>query len=224
MIVSPTPSIRAIEVHRSAGTGCPRRAESGAVYPRLPPPRLRLLHNVEDSCLSGTLLYNQRTYVSHFLATLTNHDEVVCRSLQPGPALDSCQCSEVFHRISRTKRKGPPGTEDRGSGRSSRMCVFVIVIATQPVERSQKMQNSIQGSQEVGLAIGLQSCSNPAMPCYPPSQAVGTVLYKGPFNPEIHEKPGEPYQNFTVTIPTAKYFKGKAQLSVDRFHLIGVCL
>jgi len=81
--------------------------------------------------------------------------------------------------------------------------------------------NSIQGSIEVGMVIGLQSCSDPTRPCYPPSQAVGSVLYNGRYNPVIHEQPGRPYQNFTVTIPTADYFVGKAQLSVDRFHLIG---
>ncbi|KAF8075234.1 hypothetical protein FPV67DRAFT_1446176 [Lyophyllum atratum] len=80
--------------------------------------------------------------------------------------------------------------------------------------------NSIQGSIEVGIVIGLQSCpvSDPTRPCLPPSQAVGAVLFKGTFNPVLHEQPGRPYQNFTVTIPN---FLGKAQLSVSRFHLIG---
>ncbi|GLB41549.1 hypothetical protein LshimejAT787_1001490 [Lyophyllum shimeji] len=79
--------------------------------------------------------------------------------------------------------------------------------------------NSIMGSIEVGLAIGLQSCAD--RPCAPANQAIGTVLYHGPYDPEFHEKPGMPYQNFTVTVPTADYFNGKAQLSVNRFHLIG---
>ncbi|KAF8075235.1 hypothetical protein FPV67DRAFT_1665963 [Lyophyllum atratum] len=81
--------------------------------------------------------------------------------------------------------------------------------------------NSIQGSIEVGIVIGLQSCSDPTRTCYPPAQAVGSVLYKGTYNPVLHEQPGRPYQNFTITIPTADYFQGKAQLSVSRFHLIG---
>ncbi|GLB41550.1 hypothetical protein LshimejAT787_1001500 [Lyophyllum shimeji] len=82
--------------------------------------------------------------------------------------------------------------------------------------------NSIQGSIEVGMVIGLQACEYPGSPgCYPPNQAVGNVLYNGRYDPVLHEMPGRPYENFTVTIPTGDYFVGKTQLSVDRFHLIG---
>ncbi|KAG6832763.1 hypothetical protein H0H87_000416 [Tephrocybe sp. NHM501043] len=83
--------------------------------------------------------------------------------------------------------------------------------------------NSIQGSIEVGMVIGLQSCpvTNP-YPCAPPQQQVGSVLFSGQFNPVLHEQPGRPYENFTVMIPDTDYFSGRAQLSVDRFHLIGV--
>jgi hypothetical protein len=59
-------------------------------------------------------------------------------------------------------------------------------------------------------------------PCAPPNQQVGSVLYKGTYNPQLHEMPGRPYQNFTVTVPDVDYFVGRAQLSVSRFHLIGV--
>lgn len=81
--------------------------------------------------------------------------------------------------------------------------------------------NSIQGSVEVGMVIGLQSCSDLTRPCFPPSQAVGSVLYNGRYKPVLHEQPGRPYQNFTVTIPDLDYMVGRAQLSVSRFHLIG---
>ncbi|RDB18469.1 hypothetical protein Hypma_000294 [Hypsizygus marmoreus] len=82
--------------------------------------------------------------------------------------------------------------------------------------------DSLQGSTEVGIVIGLQSCpiTNP-FPCAPPNEQVGTILYKGKYKPKLHEQPGRPYQNFTVTIPDADYFVGRAQLSVVRFHLIG---
>ncbi|KAF9565780.1 hypothetical protein CPC08DRAFT_159089 [Agrocybe pediades] len=82
--------------------------------------------------------------------------------------------------------------------------------------------NSIQGSTEVGMIIGLVSCA--AEPndgvCPPPEEQVGRVLFNGDFNPALHEIPGEPYQNFTVTVPN-DFPLGLAQLSTGRFHLIG---
>jgi hypothetical protein len=83
------------------------------------------------------------------------------------------------------------------------------------------MQNSIQGSQEAGLAIGLFSCPNQT-PCKPPSEEMGFVLYDGPYDPQLHEMPGRPYQNITVTIPPAYFLSGRALLTTSRFHLIGV--
>ncbi|KAF8881890.1 hypothetical protein BD779DRAFT_1473190 [Infundibulicybe gibba] len=82
------------------------------------------------------------------------------------------------------------------------------------------VQNSIQGSREVGLAIGLLSC--PDTPCTPPGLRIGTVLFTGQFAPVLHEIPGKPYQNFSVTLsPDVFIQKGTAELNVDRFHLIG---
>ncbi|KAG6809479.1 hypothetical protein H0H92_016086 [Tricholoma furcatifolium] len=88
----------------------------------------------------------------------------------------------------------------------------IIVQVVRPV--------SIEGSIEVGIVIGLLSCPvTSPYPCPPPSQEVGSVLFNGHFDPEMHEQPGRPYENFTVTIPEG--IPGRAQLSVDRFHLIG---
>ena len=38
----------------------------------------------------------------------------------------------------------------------------------------------------------------------------------------LHEQPGRPYQNFTVTVPSLSSDTKTAQLAVARFHLIGV--
>ncbi|KAJ6604967.1 hypothetical protein B0H10DRAFT_2229276 [Mycena sp. CBHHK59/15] len=73
-------------------------------------------------------------------------------------------------------------------------------------------------SVEVGIAIAIQSC--PISPCSPPSKALGTVLFTGPFTPAIHGIPSRPYQNFSVPIPD-NFGTGRAQLSVSRFHLLG---
>ncbi|KAF8157977.1 hypothetical protein B0H34DRAFT_656469 [Crassisporium funariophilum] len=82
--------------------------------------------------------------------------------------------------------------------------------------------NSLQGSTEVGIVIGLQSCvTHPDGQCAPPNQSVGSVLFNGDYNPQLHEQPGRPYQNFTVTIPTG-FPSGGVQLASARFHLVGV--
>lgn len=51
---------------------------------------------------------------------------------------------------------------------------------------------------------------------------MGAVLFRGMYNPKLHEMPGRPYQNFTVTIPPEYFLQGRALLTVTRFHLIGV--
>ncbi|KIK58305.1 hypothetical protein GYMLUDRAFT_75057 [Collybiopsis luxurians FD-317 M1] len=79
--------------------------------------------------------------------------------------------------------------------------------------------NSIQGSIEVGLAIGVLTCT-PGFPCPDPTSQMGTVLYNGQYNPKLHELPGEPYENFTLTIPTGLP-TGQSQIGVVRLHLIG---
>ena len=84
------------------------------------------------------------------------------------------------------------------------------------------MQNSIQGSTEAGLVIGLLSCTNNPEGCPGPDVEVGTILYNKKLNPTIH--PGEedgPYENFTFTVPN-DFPAGAAQLSTNRLHLIGV--
>ncbi|KAF9031443.1 hypothetical protein BJ165DRAFT_1306002, partial [Panaeolus papilionaceus] len=82
--------------------------------------------------------------------------------------------------------------------------------------------NSIQGSIEAGLVIGLLPCqwftTDPQ--CPPPSAQIGSILFNGKFSPQFHEIPGQPYQNFTVTVP-AEFPLGVAQLATARFHLIG---
>ncbi|KIM40880.1 hypothetical protein M413DRAFT_445657 [Hebeloma cylindrosporum] len=81
--------------------------------------------------------------------------------------------------------------------------------------------NSLQGSTEVGLVIGLVSCtSDPTGACPPTSSQLGTILFNGDYNPQLHEQPGRPYQNFTLTVP-AQFTRGKAQVATARFHLIG---
>ena len=80
-------------------------------------------------------------------------------------------------------------------------------------------QNSLTGSEEVAVVIGLQSC--PDRPCTPPSGFMGTILYNGPFSPVYHETYLPPYQNFTVQVPSS-FGAGTALIGVAHVTLIGV--
>ncbi|KAF9444345.1 hypothetical protein P691DRAFT_711983 [Macrolepiota fuliginosa MF-IS2] len=81
--------------------------------------------------------------------------------------------------------------------------------------------NSIMGSTEVGLVLSFQYCQKPN-PCPPANNQLGSVLFVGKLNPQFHEIPGQPYQNFTVTIPNFDFWApGPAQIISTRFHLIG---
>jgi len=85
-------------------------------------------------------------------------------------------------------------------------------------------QNSLQGSTEVGLVIGLVSCtSDPTGVCPSADSQIGNILFNGDYDPQLHEQPGRPYQNFTVTVP-AQFALGAAQVATARFQLIGVRL
>jgi hypothetical protein len=84
-------------------------------------------------------------------------------------------------------------------------------------------QNSLTGSHEVAIVIGLQSCVSNLCADFAPSDYLGSLLYSGPFNPQYApgqaEKP--PHQNFTVTVPSY-ISKGAARVSVAHWSLIGV--
>ncbi|KAK7048628.1 hypothetical protein R3P38DRAFT_2870530 [Favolaschia claudopus] len=65
--------------------------------------------------------------------------------------------------------------------------------------------NSIQGSTEVGIAIGLLGCPISQGPACPsPAGQLGQILYTGPFNPTIHPM-AMFYESFTLTVPTADF-------------------
>ncbi|KAL0565723.1 hypothetical protein V5O48_016295 [Marasmius crinis-equi] len=86
--------------------------------------------------------------------------------------------------------------------------------------------NSLQGSREAGLAVGILPCGSGTSlnPCPPPGSQMGKVLYTGILDPQLHEIPGNPYQNLTITLPLPDVGGppvGNALLQVARMHLIG---
>ncbi|KAK7681673.1 hypothetical protein QCA50_015407 [Cerrena zonata] len=83
--------------------------------------------------------------------------------------------------------------------------------------------NSLTGSTEVAIAIGLASCSRfPGGSCasLDPSELLGTILYAGPYSPQLSNSSKPPHQNFTVTIPN-DFPHGDASFTVSHFSLVG---
>ncbi|KAJ5655104.1 hypothetical protein N7490_002107 [Penicillium lividum] len=78
--------------------------------------------------------------------------------------------------------------------------------------------NSLTGSTEMAVAIGLVSCLRRV--CEPASNIMGSILYNGLFDPVYHEAYLPPYQNFTVTVPLS-FAAGQAQINVAHATLIG---
>ncbi|KAL0952095.1 hypothetical protein HGRIS_008728 [Hohenbuehelia grisea] len=80
--------------------------------------------------------------------------------------------------------------------------------------------NSLTGSEEIAVAISLLHCGGDS--CPPPTDVLGTTLYKGPYSPQLHSETQSkpPYQNFSVYLPY-NFQKGKAQLSVSHLTFIG---
>ncbi|KIM40879.1 hypothetical protein M413DRAFT_72371 [Hebeloma cylindrosporum] len=80
--------------------------------------------------------------------------------------------------------------------------------------------DTLTGSTEVAIAIGINSCHN--MACIPSGDVFGSILYNGPYNPQFQTgatfKP--PHQNFTVLVPSS-IAKGPAQLGVLHVSLVG---
>ncbi|KXN85697.1 hypothetical protein AN958_10880 [Leucoagaricus sp. SymC.cos] len=81
--------------------------------------------------------------------------------------------------------------------------------------------NSIMGSIEVGLVLSFQYCKASGT-CPNPTNELGSIMYVGKLDPDFHEIPGKPYENFTVTLPNFDFVPpGPAQIIENRFHLIG---
>ncbi|KAG6835786.1 hypothetical protein H0H93_014680, partial [Arthromyces matolae] len=63
--------------------------------------------------------------------------------------------------------------------------------------------------------------ANNSASCAPPQDEVGLVLFNGKYKPERHEVTNQPYENFTVHIPADNWEVDVAELTVNRFHMIG---
>ncbi|KAI0645580.1 hypothetical protein C8Q79DRAFT_1001147 [Trametes meyenii] len=79
-------------------------------------------------------------------------------------------------------------------------------------------QNSLTGSQEVAIAIGLEACTTGDCSTLP-DQDVGRVLFHGEYAPTA-DAAGNVTQTFSVQVPT-DLAAGPARLSVAHFAIVG---
>ncbi|TBU42877.1 hypothetical protein BD309DRAFT_991377 [Dichomitus squalens] len=83
--------------------------------------------------------------------------------------------------------------------------------------------DSLTGSRDVSVAIGLLSCVDraPSGTCDDIDSAwmMGDILYAGPYHPVAPVGTNE-YENFTVTVP-GDFQPGPAVLAVAHFALVG---
>ncbi|KAL2809130.1 hypothetical protein BJX63DRAFT_406675 [Aspergillus granulosus] len=78
--------------------------------------------------------------------------------------------------------------------------------------------NSLTGSRDMAVAIGIQPCNGGR--CLPAESTLGTAIYNGPYTPQIHESSGMPYENFTLAVP-ADLATGPAVVGVAHAALVG---
>ena len=71
------------------------------------------------------------------------------------------------------------------------------------------------------MVIAILQCLE--TPCPSPTSELGNIVFNGQFNPQFHTGADEPYENFTVTVPSFETGSGtSAQLATARFYVIGV--
>ncbi|KAF9074870.1 hypothetical protein BDP27DRAFT_1316099 [Rhodocollybia butyracea] len=77
--------------------------------------------------------------------------------------------------------------------------------------------NSLSASPDISAAIGIIPCNDDGS-----CPTLGTILFKGLFNPQYSTPPGSlpPHQNFTLQIPPT-FSAEKAQIGVFRSYLTG---
>ncbi|KAI9068156.1 hypothetical protein FKP32DRAFT_1562317 [Trametes sanguinea] len=86
--------------------------------------------------------------------------------------------------------------------------------------------DTLTGSREVSVSIGLLSCSqqkqDPNATCdgIDSTQEIGTVLYSGPYSPQLRPHGSDLFQNYTVQVPP-DFPAGAAVLAVAHYSLVG---
>ncbi|RPD77396.1 hypothetical protein L226DRAFT_544056 [Lentinus tigrinus ALCF2SS1-7] len=89
--------------------------------------------------------------------------------------------------------------------------------------------NTLTGSQEVAIAIGLFPCggTDGQAPCAATNTTgvLGNVLYTGPYDPQYADGAPSlpPHQNFSIQVPST-FESGQVSLGVAHFALVGASM
>ncbi|KAK7444309.1 hypothetical protein VKT23_015321 [Stygiomarasmius scandens] len=97
------------------------------------------------------------------------------------------------------------------------------VSAGSPLSVNVIRPNTISSSEEVAVVIGIASCTTSDQGCLAPNLTMGSILYNGPFDPQIPSPTEPPSQNITVDIPS-DIPKGETQLNFAHFFMVGASL
>ncbi|KAF8552435.1 hypothetical protein OG21DRAFT_1486191 [Imleria badia] len=77
----------------------------------------------------------------------------------------------------------------------------------------------LTGSEDIAVVIGIFPCTYAASACPDVTDVLGDILYSGPYTASLIPGAWNPYENFTVTIPS--WYSGRVQLGVAHFYLLG---
>ena len=81
---------------------------------------------------------------------------------------------------------------------------------------------TLSSSSEVAIAIGFWPCGGGPCAAQNVQEVLGNVVYKGPYDPQLRELGRQPYENFTVQMPSHFRPPMEVSLGVAHFSLIGV--
>ncbi|KAI0712656.1 hypothetical protein C8Q76DRAFT_735456 [Earliella scabrosa] len=83
---------------------------------------------------------------------------------------------------------------------------------------------TLSSSSEVAIAIGFWPCGGGPCAAQNVQEVLGNVVYKGPYDPQLRELGRQPYENFTVQMPSHFRPPMEVSLGVAHFSLIGAGL
>ena len=168
------------------------------------------------------------TYLLASAAAPSAH--LISTCLPPPRSLSSLYSRSSPQRMRRVSGLLPPQrtrilSRPRTSSLTSRgryVHVPLCIPTTRLTSYDSHLQNGHTPSTDVAVIIGLRSCA-PSGDCdaIADSGTLGTILYKGTYDPILRTGGGSMYQNFTVAVPDT-VGTGSALLSVAHFYAGGV--
>jgi hypothetical protein len=189
----------------------------------------RVLTRDLRSCRPAASHISKLRNVATFPTSIPHHPPLIrhvlhSQALRPRHiARCSSRSTKRRHRLSRRRSLCSHRAEYYCSSQPSR--TFLPYLSVAGDHPHVAPQNSLSGSQEVGVVISLLSCPSAAYcAATNASDRLGSTLYLGPYAPAYHSSAplgAPPHQNFSVQVPTSMT-AGLARLAVTHVSLIGV--